>query len=239
MRTSVRARRSGKGATCNARTSRPVVPWHGGAVQSIGRGVRNRRLPPDRPLDARGGTSSGGGEVASLTTSPGGNSFATVLPSLRSAKFVVRREPAGSVGVEKGRPFGFFVIGDFGTGDRVQRRVAQHLSAVATTHTPQLVLSTGDNSYGADDKARAAGLDGVSSARDPSFQRKFERVYPTMPGLRNVSWFLTLGNHDCAGNSMAQVSTLTQHSLEHASKYTHSTGRYIRCAGPQRRASLF
>ena len=115
--------------------------------------------------------------------------------------------------------FAFFVIGDFGTGDKVQRRVAHHLSKVAVNMgSHHLILSTGDNAYGRNDVERANGLDGVASATDRKFQLYFEDVYPGLPGLVDVPWFLTLGNHDCAGNSEAQV--------QYRSKAWHMPAKY-------------
>ena len=129
-------------------------------------------------------------------------------------QFVLRGPPSENIHREKSQyesggaidtGFPFLVIGDFGTADKTQHRVAEHLSKVAMLTKPRLVLSTGDNVYGKNDAARAAGLDGVSSVDDPNFSRMFESVYPKKPGLENVPWWLTLGNHDCAGNSDAQV----------------------------------
>ena len=61
--------------------------------------------------------------------------------------------------------------------------------------------------YGTDDVSRANGLDGVASIDDLGFQNKFENVYSaaTSSAFKGVPWYMTLGNHDCAGNASAQV----------------------------------
>jgi hypothetical protein len=104
----------------------------------------------------------------------------------------------------------FSVIGDWGTGQPDQYRVAQHLGAEASRFLPAFIVSTGDQMYGIDDASRANGLDGVASVDDPGFQNKFENVY-SGAAFKNLPWYMTLGNHDCAGNATAQL-LYTQHS---------------------------
>ena len=118
----------------------------------------------------------------------------------------------------------FSVIGDSGTGMADQRRVAQHLGSEARRFQPSFFLSTGDQMYGIDDVSRANGLDGVASIDDPGFQNKFENVYSaaTSSAFKGVPWYMTLGNHDCAGNASAQV-LYTQHS---PSKLWNMPNRY-------------
>ena len=120
----------------------------------------------------------------------------------------------------------FSVIGDWGTGMADQYRVAQHLGSEARRFQPSFFLSTGDQMYGIDDVSRANGLDGVASIDDPGFQNKFENVYSaaTSSAFKDVPWYMTLGNHDCAGNASAQVLyTQTQHS---SSKLWNMPNRY-------------
>ena len=99
--------------------------------------------------------------------------------------------------------FVFAVMGDFGTGEDSQRQVAQHLSAVTKKHPLQLVISTGDQMYNMVAQERLNGLDGVQDVYDDKFQTHFEDVYGN--SFQGVPWYMTLGNHDCAGNATAQI----------------------------------
>jgi tartrate-resistant acid phosphatase type 5 len=94
--------------------------------------------------------------------------------------------------------FTFAVLGDFGTGNHKQLQVARQLSVETKRNALQLILSTGDNVYkmtGNQDD------DGVSNVEDIQFKTKFEDVY----GNLKIPFYLTLGNHDCGGNSTAQI----------------------------------
>ena len=106
-------------------------------------------------------------------------------------------------------PIHFAVIGDFGTGQATQLQVARHLARQHKQRPFQFVISTGDQMYNMVGEEREQGRDGVASVEDPLFALNFENVY--RPAFSNVPWYMTLGNHDCAGNASAQV-LYTHHS---------------------------
>ena len=91
----------------------------------------------------------------------------------------------------------FFVIGDYGTGSRVQYQVAramwQEFERRAHTDNPvRFVISTGDNIYG-----NVSGfLVGIvhTGNSDIDWETKFFQPYE--PLLARIPWFPSLGNHD-------------------------------------------
>ncbi|MBK7413384.1 MAG: metallophosphoesterase [Ignavibacteria bacterium] len=90
----------------------------------------------------------------------------------------------------------FLVIGDWGTGGSLQKKVAQGMHNALAKPTvsgwPKFVLSTGDNIYPS----------GVTSAMDPQWVTKYEKIYK---GL-DLPWWSILGNHDHRGDPDAQVA---------------------------------
>ena len=98
----------------------------------------------------------------------------------------------------------FFVLGDFGTGNRPQFRVAEAMvrefeSRRHSENPIRFVLSTGDNIYG----------DGFSNGRntgdeDRDWETKFFRPYREINA--SIPWYPTLGNHD--GNETEALGDL-------------------------------
>jgi tartrate-resistant acid phosphatase type 5 len=91
----------------------------------------------------------------------------------------------------------FFVIGDYGTGSRVQYQVAQAMwrefQKRADSDNPvRFVLSTGDNIYG-DFSGFLIGVRHTGSS-DGDWTNKFFEPYE--PLLARIPWFPSLGNHD-------------------------------------------
>jgi acid phosphatase len=86
----------------------------------------------------------------------------------------------------------FLVVGDWGTGGALQRRIAASMAAVAARSGASFVISTGDNIY----------PDGVESDVDPQWKTKFEKIYTDLP----LPWWSVLGNHDHRGNPDAQIA---------------------------------
>jgi hypothetical protein len=91
----------------------------------------------------------------------------------------------------------FFVIGDYGTGQAPQQRIAQAMwdefkRREATGNPIRFMLSTGDNIYG----NLASFVLGVSGtgASDRDWTSKFFEPY--QPLIARVPFFGTLGNHD-------------------------------------------
>ncbi len=105
----------------------------------------------------------------------------------------------------------WLVLGDWGTGGQIQRRVARAMAEVARRAPVHWILSTGDNFYPS----------GVRSADDPRWESHFERVYAES-SLR-VPWYPVLGNHDYRGHPDAQVAYSQRNRLWRmpARYYTH------------------
>lgn len=107
------------------------------------------------------------------------------------------------------------VIGDWGTGGSLQRKVGnsillQHQELGGYT----AVVSTGDNIYPA----------GVASAGDQQWNSKFLKMYSKE--LLDLPWVAVLGNHDYRGNADAQVEFGKKHRnwIMPARYYTHVVG---------------
>lgn len=89
----------------------------------------------------------------------------------------------------------FFVIGDYGTGDRNQLRVAEAMWAefqrLAGDNPVRFVITTGDNLYG------TLGLTlrfRDTGDEDSEWESKFYRPYE--PVLARIPFYPSLGNHD-------------------------------------------
>lgn len=102
----------------------------------------------------------------------------------------------------------FFVIGDYGTGTRVQFQIAhamwQEFEKRATSGNPvRFVITTGDNIYG----SVSGFLVGIvhTGSSDKDWTTKFFEPYEQI--LKRIPWFPSLGNHD--GNE-----TESRHDLD-------------------------
>ena len=84
----------------------------------------------------------------------------------------------------------FAVIGDSGTGNSDQYRVAAKLTEIYKRFKFEFVLMLGDNMYGGE------------SARD--FERKFERPYKPLLDA-GVKFYASLGNHDSPNQRMYKL----------------------------------
>lgn len=78
--------------------------------------------------------------------------------------------------------FGF--IGDMGTGDNNQYRVAKSLKKCIDINDLQFVIGLGDNIYDC----------GAKSVDDVQFVNKFEKPYSKISD--DIKFYMTLGNHD-------------------------------------------
>ncbi len=76
----------------------------------------------------------------------------------------------------------FVAIGDFGTGEAGQYRVAAAIEQVCAARGCDFALGLGDNIY----------EEGVGSAYDVQFENKFERPYAHL----DFPFYMALGNHD-------------------------------------------
>jgi 3',5'-cyclic AMP phosphodiesterase CpdA len=77
--------------------------------------------------------------------------------------------------------FKFGVLGDFGTGERVQYQLAEQMVKLHAKFKYDFVMLVGDNLYG--------------SERPQDFQRKFEIPYKPLLDA-GVKFYASLGNHD-------------------------------------------
>ena len=102
----------------------------------------------------------------------------------------------------------FFVIGDYGTGDENQVRIAhamaQEFDRLQGDNPVRFVITTGDNIYG----SVSLGLRfGKTGDKDSEWDRKF--FAPYRPLLEHVPFYPTLGNHD--GNETESRGDLPQY----------------------------
>lgn len=107
----------------------------------------------------------------------------------------------------------FIALGDFGTGDENQRKVALALEKfLATMHPPPaFVLSTGDQIYD----------HGIESAKDTLLSSRFEQMYRSRK--LQIPWYVTIGNHDCEGSIDAMLEyAKTKNSLWHLPRRYYS-----------------
>tara|TARA_A100001037_G_C15127381_1_gene626928 strand:+ start:434 stop:1429 length:996 start_codon:yes stop_codon:yes gene_type:complete len=86
------------------------------------------------------------------------------------------------------------IIGDFGTGNFRQRRVAAILEQACRTYDLDFVQTVGDNFYPS----------GVNTPHDSKWSTHFENKYNT-PCLKEVRFFAALGNHDHELSAKAQI----------------------------------
>jgi hypothetical protein len=107
----------------------------------------------------------------------------------------------------------------------------------------QFIVGTGDNVYSF----------GVSHAKDPLFAEVFERVFDTDQAFTQLPWLKTLGNHDCRGNTEAQVEVstipsattgrlgcrLTMHHHHHHGQYSQYNRRWLLPSKAYRATILF
>jgi acid phosphatase len=84
-------------------------------------------------------------------------------------------------------------MGDFGTGRKNQKIIAEKMAKKAEQDPVQFVLTLGDNFYPS----------GVMSIRDEQWHTKFEEIYD-FPSL-DVPFYAILGNHDHYGNINSEI----------------------------------
>lgn len=98
-------------------------------------------------------------------------------------------------------PLQFIVIGDWGMqGSRQQHQVAAQMERLAAREAIDFIISTGDNFYPS----------GVKSSVDPLWKTTFEDVY-SGPYLKQIPWYIVLGNHDYLGEIHAQIEYGREH----------------------------
>jgi tartrate-resistant acid phosphatase type 5 len=96
----------------------------------------------------------------------------------------------------------FIVLGDWGTpGAKGQKLVAQQMDKVAANVDIDFIATTGDNFY----------MKGVQSIDDPLWENSFENIY-SLPNIKDIPWYVSLGNHDHMGNLYAQIDYAKEHT---------------------------
>lgn len=86
-------------------------------------------------------------------------------------------------------------VGDTGTGDDSQKKVAGQIETLCRSLDPAAVILLGDNFY----------QTGVSSAEDPLWDSRFEKMY-SGECSRKLNFYAILGNHDYRGSADAQIA---------------------------------
>jgi tartrate-resistant acid phosphatase type 5 len=86
-------------------------------------------------------------------------------------------------------------MGDFGSGNENQKKVADLLKEIITKYNFNIkfILGLGDNIY----------PDGVTSVKDPQFKEKFEEPYKHLP--KRIKFYNVLGNHDYHSKIQPQI----------------------------------
>lgn len=93
---------------------------------------------------------------------------------------------------EKPKFFGIVFVGDTGTGDENQYKVAKAMEQYCKVEACDIGLLLGDNIY----------PKGVKNAADPQFKSKFEEPYKNL----KFGFYPVLGNHDNYANEDAEVA---------------------------------
>jgi len=117
-----------------------------------------------------------------LLLSVGGCRNGSAMPGATVVE--AQQSPAAAAAVplpNRDGSFKFGVLGDFGTGERVQYQLAEQMAALHKKFKYDFVMLVGDNLYG--------------SERPQDFQRKFELPYKPLLDA-GVKFYASLGNHD-------------------------------------------
>lgn len=86
------------------------------------------------------------------------------------------------------------VVGDTGTGNDNQRKVAALMEKVCVAESPNAIVLLGDNFY----------EHGVATTDDAQWRIKFTDVY-NAPCIQKLKVYAILGNHDYEGSPTAQI----------------------------------
>ena len=76
-------------------------------------------------------------------------------------------------------------LAGWGNGSDAQRRVADAMATYAAENHVDFIMTLGDNFF-----------DGVESPEDPWFDERWKDVYFIYESLENLTWYITVGEHD-------------------------------------------
>lgn len=90
----------------------------------------------------------------------------------------------------------FLVIGDWGEPSNVEKEKGNGvaMNVIANGNAASFVIGVGDNFYSA----------GVEDAADSKFKEVWDDVY-NGDAIKNLPWYVVMGNHDWYGNSRGQL----------------------------------
>jgi len=97
----------------------------------------------------------------------------------------------------------FYVLGDFGSGDLGQARVAEAMSLVAGREPPDFILGTGDSLYPLDETGKIG-----ASSRATVLAERFDPYY----GHLGVDFFQCIGNEDLLNVFAGDVTHMVAHT---------------------------
>ncbi len=175
----------------------------------------------DAPHDASAGRADGGHRDASapaLASDSGAHARDAGGDAGADAGGDAGADAGGDAGSDSGAevppppaPLRFVVLGDGGTGDEAQKKVAQAMARICAERGCEFALYLGDNIYD----------DGVSGVDDEQFLLKFEEPYAAL----DFPFYVALGNHDY-GSSGTNIfpedakSTAQVEYTAHSAKWT-------------------
>jgi tartrate-resistant acid phosphatase type 5 len=131
---------------------------------------------------AGGNAASGGGAIPARPGSADDAGVAAPLPAPLDAVTIAARETGMHVTQLAGPVVRFIAIGDTGTGEADQHRVAAVMEQKCAQDGCDFVVLLGDNIY----------ENGPTSLDDPQWQTKFEEPYAALA----LPFYVVLGNHD-------------------------------------------
>jgi hypothetical protein len=118
----------------------------------------------------------------------------------------------------------FAVIGDSGTGDAAQRRIAQRMAEWHGRLPFNLVLMLGDNIYG--------GILNTGGGDDKDFPARFDQPYQALLS-RDVVFRAALGNHDMRHrDGLDLVDAYDRFHIEHPDGYYNFTAGQLSDGAP-------
>ena len=100
------------------------------------------------------------------------------------------------------KDYNFYIISDFGSGENAGNKlqVAHQMNLLFTKVAPRFIITSGDNFH----------YNAPSSVIDTVWKWNFEQFFK-VDKIKNLNWYVTLGNHDYDGNPDAQLDYAKVH----------------------------